>query len=129
MRGNKLVSAALAVAGALVLGIVAGIAACAPRTPAPTTLTQTALAAAPTDSKLSKVRAGMTQVEVVEIVGKPNDERWYPSGKAWVPWYFGPDRARTAYYYVSEGRVVFSGRGDGMTVHHVEYDPSEDGLK
>jgi len=124
MRGDTLVPvASVAIAALVVVG------ACAPRSAPPTTLTQPAMVAPPAESKLSEVRAGMTQVEVIDVVGRPTDERWYPSGKAWVPWYFGPDRERTAYYYESEGRVTFSGRGAGMTVHHVEYDPSEDGLR
>lgn len=113
----------------LAAGGVVGLVGCAPREAPPQMLTQSALAAPPPDSKLVKVRPGMTLVQVVDIVGAPNDQRWYPSGKSWIPWYFGPDRARTAYYYQSEGRVIFSGTGSTMVVHHVEYDPSEDGLK
>jgi hypothetical protein len=121
MRRSVLVS--------LALGTTLAASGCPPRTPAPQTLAQPAMVAPPAGTKLADVRAGMTQTEVVEVIGAPDDERWYPTGKNWVPWYFGADRERTAYYYESEGRVIFTGRGAQMTVHHVEYDPSEDGQR
>jgi hypothetical protein len=68
--------------------------------------------------------------EVQKIAGAPTTIRPYITGKAFIPWYFGPDRTRTAYYYKGQGRVIFSGDGGlgtNSTVLQVEYDPTDPG--
>ena len=87
-------------------------------------------AAPPADSKLAKVRQGMTVGEVEDTLGRPSDQNEYITGKAFIPWYFGRDRNRVAYFYKGLGRVVFEGAGGfsrNFKVHHVEYDPNEPG--
>jgi hypothetical protein len=84
----------------------------------------------PASSPLAKVQTGMSQREVQNLIGPPSDEKQYITGKAFIPWYFGPDRSRSAYYYKGQGRVVFAGGSVGnMTgkVVRVEYDPNESG--
>jgi hypothetical protein len=84
----------------------------------------------PAGSPLAKVQTGMSAREVENLIGPPSDEKQYITGKAFIPWYFGPDRSRIAYYYKGQGRVVFAGGSIGnMTgkVTRVEYDPSESG--
>ena len=84
----------------------------------------------PAGSKLAGVREGMTPEQVQKIAGAPASIKPYVTGKAFIPWYFGPDRSRTAYYYKGQGRVIFSGEGGFGTdshVLHVEYDPSDPG--
>jgi hypothetical protein len=85
----------------------------------------------PATSKLSKVQLGMTEPQVAAILGEPNDCRAYVTGKAFIPFYYGPDQSRFACYYRGVGRVVFEGgnqwgAGRGK-VQRVEYDPNEDG--
>jgi hypothetical protein len=84
----------------------------------------------PASSPLAKVQTGMSQREVQNLIGPPSDEKQYITGKAFIPWYFGPDRSRSAYYYKGQGRVIFAGGSVGnMTgkVTSVEYDPNESG--
>jgi hypothetical protein len=72
----------------------------------------------------------MSVRDVEQILGPPNDENAYVTGKAFIPWYFGPDRSRRAYFYKGLGRVVFAGSGGFSATWHVnrvEYDPSEPG--
>ncbi len=110
---------------------------CAPRSSAPPPTATSPGAAAPAPaatppagSPLAGVRQGMRPEEVQKLAGAPSTIRPYITGKAFIPWYYGPDRTRTAYYYKGQGRVVFSGDGGlgtNSTVLHVEYDPSDPG--
>jgi hypothetical protein len=52
------------------------------------------------------------------------------TGKAWIPFYYGPDTGRLDYRYKGVGIVVFSrSRYSSATkVVRVDSDPSEDGL-
>ena len=87
----------------------------------------------PAGSPLAKVRLGMTYKQVREILASPNDENSYPTGKAFIPFYFANDARRSTWYYKGMGRVVFAGGnvfggpGNGEVVR-VDYDPSETGL-
>jgi len=129
-----------------VLIAAAGMLGCARRAPAPahapattrTTTSETGEAAMwaregtppPAGSKLAKVKAGMTPREVEDILGRPDDENAYITGKMFIPWYMGRDRNRRAYFYKGLGRVVFQGAGgfsQNHTVRFVDYDPTEDG--
>ena len=107
-----------------------GLGGCAKREPAPANA-PAASAPVPASSPLSKIKVGMSEQEVREILGPPTGENEYVSGKAFIPWYFGPDRTRRGYFYKGMGRVVFSG-GSGFNrtgkVSRVEYDPSETGV-
>jgi hypothetical protein len=72
----------------------------------------------------------MRPEEVQRLAGAPGSVKPYITGKAFIPWYFGPDRTRTAYYYKGQGRVIFAGDGGLGTnsrVLRVEYDPGEPG--
>jgi outer membrane protein assembly factor BamE (lipoprotein component of BamABCDE complex) len=87
--------------------------------------------AAPTPSKenLAKVQNGMTPEKVKEIMGSPTSENAYPTGKAFIPFYYGPDTGRTDWKYKGVGRVVFSRNrysGD-LKVIRVDFDPGEKG--
>lgn len=123
-----------------------GVVGCARRAPAPasttattTTTRETGEAAKwakegtppPADSPLAKIHAGMRPREVEKILGPPDDENAYITGKAFIPYYYGRDRSRQAYFYKGLGRVVFQGSGafsQNYTVRFVDYDPSEDGI-
>ena len=86
----------------------------------------------PADSPLAKVKTGMTEAQVLSILGQPTDQGASITGKQFIPWYFGSDTARVAYYYKGQGRVVFAAGGIGNragTVQRVEYDPTEDGVR
>ena len=121
------------VVAVMVLVGVVGVGGCAKRTAAPTEPAAgkpAASAPVPADSPLAKVKVGMSEQDVRAILGPPTQENEYVSGKAFIPFYYGPDRTRRAYFYKGTGRVVFSG-GSGFNrtgkVSRVEYDPAESG--
>lgn len=130
-------------AGATSAPAPAPAAAAAPTTPAPAT---TPAAAPPAEgaatameestkkpapgTKLARVTAGMSEAQVVEILGAPTTQQNYVTGKAWMPFYYGPDTSRLDYRYKGVGIVVFTrNRYSGTTeVIRVDSDPSEDGV-
>ena len=84
----------------------------------------------PADSPLAKVKPGMRPEEVVAALGAPSRQSAYPTAKHFAPFYYGPDRWRSVYYYKGKGRVVFKGDGGfstGSQVLYLEYDPTEPG--
>ena len=86
-----------------------GLIACSTqRTPEPDRPTRAAVAPQ-ASSPLAKVEVGMTPREVENLLGAPTDENQYVTGKAFIPFYFGRDRWRRAYFYRGLGRVVFAG--------------------
>lgn len=118
----------------LALMLAAG---CASNNKAPTT----AAASAPPESRIegnfpansafAKIKLGMTQGQVHEILGQPTDTQSYQTGKAWIPFYFGPDVMRTDEFYKSVGVITYTGAGIGgvhWTVFRAVYDANEDGF-
>jgi len=63
----------------------------------------------PPDCPLPKIEKGMGMTEVVDIIGQPNDQEIYMTGKAFIPFYFGADSSRFVYYYKGLGQIYFSG--------------------
>jgi outer membrane protein assembly factor BamE (lipoprotein component of BamABCDE complex) len=88
--------------------------------------------AAPAGTPMSKIKAGMTAQEVVTILGSPQAQGQYITGKAFIPFYYGDDVKRNALYYKGQGRVIITGGnvfgGGGGNVVAVEYDPTEPGI-
>lgn len=119
------------IVGLVLVGVVAlGMGACAKKSPTPAASAAATSTPPPAGSPLAKIQVGMGEQEVRGILGPPTSENEYVTGKAFIPWYYGPDRSRRAYFYKGMGRVVFSG-GSGFNrtgkVSHVEYDPGEPG--
>jgi hypothetical protein len=83
----------------------------------------------PPGSKLARVTNGMSEAQVVEILGPPTSQQNYQTGKAWIPYYYGPDTGRLDYRYKGLGSVVFSRNrySGGTKVVRVDSDPNEDG--
>ena len=59
-------------------------------------------------SSLSKVEIGMTDAEVRALLGEPASIRSYPTGKNWIPFYFGGDTYRFDWVYSKTGLVIFA---------------------
>lgn len=64
--------------------------------------------APPEGSKFAMIERNMNEIEVRKILGEPDDANAYMTGKAWIPFYFGSDVARTDWFYTGQGRIVFS---------------------
>jgi len=83
--------------------------------------------APPPGSPLSKVKLGMNDSEVRKILGNPDNQNNYVTGKSWIPYYYGTDTSRTEWMYKGMGRVVYSrNRYSGtLKVIRILYDPNE----
>lgn len=67
----------------------------------------------PAGSKWSRLIIGMDQAEVERILGgTSHDIRVMPTGKAFIPFYYGGDRYRHELVYKGQGRLIFAG-GNG----------------
>jgi hypothetical protein len=85
----------------------------------------------PANSLFAKIKLGMTQGQVHEILGQPADTKTYQTGKAWIPFYFGPDVMRTDEFYKGVGIITYTGAGIGgvhWTVFRAIYNSAEDGF-
>jgi hypothetical protein len=82
---------------------------------------------APAGSPLAKVDLGMSDAEVRKVLGDPDNSNAYMTGKAFIPFYYGPDTHRSDWMYRGKGRVVFSrNRWSGsMKVIRVMHNPNE----
>lgn len=65
-------------------------------------------------SKFSKLKIGMTLPQVVKLIGPPAKQWQHPTGKASIPFYFGPDRWLLKYSYKGEGLLTFNYGGDQL---------------
>ena len=82
---------------------------------------------APAGSKLSKVALDSNDAAVRKIMGDPDSSNAYMTGKAFIPFYYGPDTHRTDWMYKGQGRVVFSRTRwtGGLKVINILYNPAE----
>lgn len=82
----------------------------------------------PADSPLAKVKPGMGEAEVREILGPPTTQQASATGKGWIPGYgaWAPDLEKTEFIYRGVGSVMFTkNKYNGkLSVHHVAYDPN-----
>lgn len=78
--------------------------------PAATKSQPQAKAAAPTNPNniLLNIQKGMTPEEVRNIVGNPQRQTVYETGKRWVPFYYGTDLRRMDWFYGDFGHITFT---------------------
>jgi hypothetical protein len=65
-------------------------------------------------SKFSKLKIGMTLAQVERLIGPPTRQWQRPTGKAHIPFYFGPDRWVYEYAYKGEGILTINTGGDQL---------------
>jgi hypothetical protein len=63
-------------------------------------------------SKFAKLKIGMTLSQVEKTIGHPTKQWTHPTGKASIPFYFGPDRWVLQYSYKGEGVLTINSGGD-----------------
>lgn len=83
-------------------------------------------------AKFTKLKIGMPLKQVTDLIGEPTDQGAYVTGKAFIPFYFGSDRARWETTYKGQGRLIFSnqsGFGTGQYLTWVIYNPNEPGYR
>lgn len=82
------------------------------------------------NSKFTKLKIGMNQKEVVDLIGAPTDQSGHVTGKAFIPFYHGSGKYEIVLYYKNHGRLYFAGgAGYSSTVGLVgiQHDGSEKG--
>jgi hypothetical protein len=77
-----------------------------------------------TGSKFAKLKLGMTLAQVEKAIGRPNKQWQHPTGKASIPFYFGPDRWVIQYSYKGEGVLTLNSGGDQLLTR-IEVNKSE----
>jgi hypothetical protein len=82
----------------------------------------------PAGSKWSRLQIGMEQPEVERILGVTHEVRHTPTGKAYMPFYYGTDRYRNEHVYRGQGSVSYTsggswGNGRGVLMM-INYDPN-----
>jgi hypothetical protein len=65
-------------------------------------------------SKFAKLKIGMTLSQVEKLIGSPTKQWQHPTGKASIPFYFGPDRWVIQYSYKHEGVLTFNSGGEQL---------------
>ena len=93
-----------------------------------TTAEKAVMVPVPAGSKLAKIEVGMSEQQVRKAIGEPNDIRVYPTGKNWIPFYFGGDTMRADWSYSKVGKVVFSNPSRwtrSMKVIELRHNPDE----
>ncbi|WP_406848413.1 hypothetical protein [Xanthomonas citri] len=64
-------------------------------------------------SKFTQLKIGMPMKQVTDLIGQPDDQGAYVTGKAFIPFFFGGDRYRYEMAYKDQGRLVFAGKSMG----------------
>ena len=117
----------------LLLSLAATMYACASGAPPAGTDDATAAAVAakgmapPPESPLAAVKLGMSSSQVEKLLGEPDNESGYITGKSFIPFYYGPDTSRVDWMYRGMGRVVFSVSQytGSLRVIRIDYNPDE----
>jgi hypothetical protein len=84
------------------------------------------------NSRFTRLRIGMPQQQVVDLVGQPTDQGAYVTGKAFIPFYFGSDKTRWEMVYKGQGRLIFSnqaGFGSGHYLTWIIHNANEGGYR
>ena len=87
------------------------------------------IGAARPGSKFAQLQIGMNMDEVQAILNRgPDRLHTYPSGKGWIPFYFGNDARRMQVLFKDEGCLIFTdgnvwGGGGGELIQ-IQHDPS-----
>jgi len=56
---------------------------------------------------ISRIQVGMSDTEVREILSSPDSEDVGLSGRAFNPFYWGPNQSRATWTYKGKGRIIF----------------------
>ncbi len=65
-------------------------------------------------SKFARLKLGMTLTQVEKAIGPPTKQWTHPTGKASIPFYFGPDRWVIQYSYKGEGVLTLNSGGEQL---------------
>ena len=76
---------------------------------------------------MTDLELGMNDTQVRNKIGNPDNSKSYMTGKAWIPFYYGPDTHRQEWIDSGVGRVVFSRNRwtGGLKVIKLQHNPAE----
>jgi hypothetical protein len=75
-------------------------------------------------SKFAKLKIGMPLNQAVALIGPPTSQWTQPTGKAHIPFYYGPDRWVHKYAYKGEGELTFNG-GEERALTRIEVNKAQ----
>lgn len=84
------------------------------------------------NSKFTKLKIGMGEREVIDLIGTPTDQSMHMTGKAWIPFYVGSGKREVWFHYKGVGRLLFADNAGFTTdtgLIGIEHDASERGYK
>ncbi|HZW13990.1 MAG TPA: hypothetical protein VFF81_12475 [Noviherbaspirillum sp.] len=84
------------------------------------------------NSKFAKLKIGMGEKEVIDLIGAPTDQSMHMTGKAWIPFYVGSGKREVWFHYKGVGRLLFADNAGFTTdtgLIGIEHDASERGYK
>lgn len=73
------------------------------------------------NSKLTRLKIGMPQQQVLDLIGQPTDQGAYITGKAFIPFYFGSDKSRWEMVYKGQGRLIFSNQSGFGSAYYLTW--------
>ncbi len=84
-------------------------------------------------SRFGQLRIGMTWPQAQAMLGTPSDFGAHATGKGFIPFYMGADKARFEAVYKGQGRLIFASSGAGgndqMHLIWVIHSAQEDGRR
>lgn len=83
-------------------------------------------------TRFNRLKIGMSEKQVTDLIGQPGDRNQSMTGKAWIPFYHGSGKVETMLYYKGQGRLLFAsdaGYQSSMFLIGIEHDASEDGYQ
>ncbi len=83
-------------------------------------------------SRFARLKIGMSQKQVTDLIGEPTDQGAWVTGKAFIPFYFGSDKSRWEMTYKGQGRLIFSnqaGFGTGYYLTWIIHNANEPGYR
>ena len=112
------------------LALCAVLAACGPQRPPAAEGNKSVIGTPAPGSKFAKVRIGMGEKEVTDLIGPATDVSGHITGKAFIPFYFGSGTVEVDAHYRGEGILTYASGGVSSTVPRViiiKVDRSEGG--
>jgi hypothetical protein len=88
---------------------------------------------ATSDTRFAPVKIGMSNREVIDLIGSPSDQGIHQTGKAWIPYFSGAGKMESWMHYKGVGRLLLSQDGGGNALRFyiigIEHDANESGYR
>ncbi len=85
------------------------------------------------DTLFAPVKIGMSNREVMDLIGAPTDQGMHVTGKAWIPYFGGAGKTESWMHYKGVGRLLLSQDGGAnlgrFYLIGIEHDANESGYR